>query len=171
LYPATKFRGSLTVAEFNPRDWLSGLGWSVPKTADNQVLSKMAGITTVEGSGSHLSLDQLTLQLDQSTLQGQVRVQNFLAPVTHFEGRLDGINVDRYLSPPSSPIATEIQSQTKIKSTTSTKPTNSTQSVQQLGLWLAYLHSLKLTGQLRVGKLQIGGGEIHNALLKITAPN
>ncbi len=171
LFPATKFRGSLTVAEFNPRDWLSGLGWSVPKTADTQVLSKMAGTTTVEGSWSHLSLDQLTLQLDQSTLQGQVRVQNLPAPVTHFEGKLDGINVDRYLSPPSSPITTEIQSKTKIKSTTSTKPTNSTQSIQQLGLWLAYLHSLKLTGQLRVDNLQIGGGEIHNALLKITAPN
>lgn len=162
LFPETKFHGKLTVAEFNPRDWLSRLGLYLPKTADGQVFNKMAGVTTVEGGLSHLNLDLLTLQLDQSKLQARVRVQNFSSPVTNFEGVVDDINVDRYLPPPSSKIASDIKSKTKI---------NSTQSIQQLGLWLTYLHTLKLTGQLRVSKLQIGGGEIHNALLKITAPS
>jgi AsmA protein len=96
-----RFKGTLDIAEFSPRELLQALGQEDPQTADPAVLGKAAASLTWDASLQHFAATVLTVQLDDSQLAGDARVEQFDAPAIKLTATLDQFNLDRYMPPPA----------------------------------------------------------------------
>jgi len=99
------FNGAVTVSEFVPREMLATLGIEVPETTDATVLGKADAHLEWQASNKHFSVKALQLRFDDSRVDGNVRIDNFDKPVTAFNLKLDAIDLDRYLPPPTEAVA------------------------------------------------------------------
>ncbi len=88
--------GTLNVAEFNPRDVIQRLGMKPPQTTDPKVLNKASLGTELKASPKALDLKKLTIKLDESTLTGNIAIENFSKPAIIFALVIDKIDLDRY---------------------------------------------------------------------------
>jgi AsmA protein len=96
-----RFKGTLAVDEFVPRKVIKALGQAVPETADATVLGKAGARLDWEASTRHAAANTLKFQLDDTTLNGSVRIDEFSKPAIGFKLQADQIDLDRYLPPPS----------------------------------------------------------------------
>jgi len=99
---AAKFNGTLAVAEFVPRKLLQALGDEPPETTDSNALRKADADLAWDASLQHFAATALTAHLDETTLNGELKVRSFDAPAISFKLSLDQIDLDRYLPPASS---------------------------------------------------------------------
>ncbi|MEX0619305.1 MAG: AsmA family protein [Pseudohongiellaceae bacterium] len=99
------FQGQLNLAEFSPRRLLSQLNQEVPPMADREAFQRFALSTSFSGSADSLTLENVQMELDESTLQGRFAVSNFTTPAIDFEMEVDRIDADRYLAAETSPAA------------------------------------------------------------------
>ncbi len=99
-----------------------------------------------------------TLQLDRSTLTFSASVSNPKSPDIRFDTRLDAIDLDRYLPPPSDSPA-EPESPKK-------EPPGEPSAVD-----LEPLRKLRVNGEARIGRLKAAGAEIQDMRLKIFGEN
>jgi len=95
------FDGEIRVGEFNPRDVIKALGQVVPEVSDPEVLSRAEAALQLAATKDSVSLSDIQLKLDDSTVKGNVNVANFAKPAIRFGLHLDQIDVDRYLPPQS----------------------------------------------------------------------
>jgi len=145
LLDAPRFQGELKSGEFVPRQLVSQLGLALPEMADPSVLTKAALSSRFDGGLDHAEVEQLVVQLDQSTLRGKASLRNFTAPLIRYDLQLDAIDADRYLPPPSeepaaAPAATSGQ-----------QPA----AEAPVALPLELLRSLDIDGRLRIGKVKV----------------
>jgi AsmA protein len=138
-----RFQGELKTNTFVPRQLLSQLGIVLPEMADPSVLTKAAFSSRFDAGLDHAELDKLLVQFDQSTLKGSAKVRNFAAPVVRYNLRLDGIDADRYLPPPSEEPA---------EASTAAEETEAQAAVE---LPLELMRSLDIDGRLRIGKVKV----------------
>jgi len=101
LGDAAAFSGELRIKEFVPRELIEALGQPLPEVSDAKVLSRADGQLQLAATKDSLSLPKLQLRLDDSTLNGDLKVSNFAKPAIRFALHLDDIDVDRYLPPRS----------------------------------------------------------------------
>ena len=95
------FDGEIRVGEFNPRDVIQALGQPVPEVSDPEVLSRAEAALQLAATKDSVSLSDIQLKLDDSTVKGELKVANFAKPAIRFGLHLDQIDVDRYLPPQS----------------------------------------------------------------------
>jgi AsmA protein len=95
------FKGTLAIEEFVPRELIKTLGQAVPETADGTVLGKAGASLSWEASTRHAAATGLKLQLDDTALNGSVRIDQFDKPAIGFDLQADQLDLDRYLPPPS----------------------------------------------------------------------
>ena len=95
------FAGEIRIGEFNPRDVIEALGQAVPEVSDPKVLSRAEAALRLAATKDSVSLSDIQLKLDDSTVKGKVKVANFAKPAIRFGLHLDQIDVDRYLPPQS----------------------------------------------------------------------
>lgn len=156
ILDAPAVQGALRVAEFNPRELLQRLGQAVPDTADPEALRRARADLKLAASTQDARFDEITVQLDASTLTGQAAVRDFTKPAVTFDLALDNIDVDRYLPPPSEeepPAAT---------------PTGAAAATAG-ALPVELLRDLNLNGTLRIGQVKVSGLRANNIQLKLTA--
>jgi AsmA protein len=96
-----RFKGALAIDEFVPRELMKRLGQAVPETADATVLGKAGASLNWEASTRHAAATSLKVQLDDTTLNGTLRVDQFDKPAIGFNLQADQIDLDRYLPPPA----------------------------------------------------------------------
>lgn len=140
-----RFNGMLTFAEFVPRKLLQALGQENPQTADSAVLGKADAALTWDASLQHVAATALTLHLDDSTLEGNARVDSFETPAITFTAMLDQFNLDRYLPPEAKADAEAGNGDSKVAKTSAGKDD---------ALPLEALRQLNLNGRLGIGHLQ-----------------
>ncbi|MBA1261912.1 AsmA family protein [Stutzerimonas stutzeri] len=92
--------GTLSIAPFNLREFLDGLGQELPAMADNSSLGKAELITRLNATTNSLSLEELTLKLDDSTFTGQLGISDFARQALRVDLKGDRLDLDRYLPPP-----------------------------------------------------------------------
>ena len=97
-----RFNGTLAIAEFDPRKVLQALGEEALVTADDNVPGKADVHLAWDASLQHFAATGLTAHLDETTLNGDLKVESFDAPAITFTLALDQIDLDRYLPPVSS---------------------------------------------------------------------
>lgn len=95
--------GQVRFAQFDPRSLMEVFDVSI-ETADPDVLGSAAAQAQFEYSATAMSLNELQLTLDDSTLNGRVAIvgQRF-----DFDLNVDDINIDRYLPPAAEDAAAE----------------------------------------------------------------
>jgi AsmA protein len=158
--PATnqQFDLVLQVSPFSPRKLMSALGQDFPvKTADPNVLNKVALKAQLKGNPKNVSIADGKLQLDESNLAFSMKAKDFSRPDLAFDLNLDKIDLDRYF-PPAGEKKTGVEKEGKKPSTAERKKTDYTP-----------LRKLVLDGKIRVGTLKAHGAKVQDIYLKVSA--
>lgn len=97
LDKAPQLSGGLSVAQFDLRTFLEGIGHPLPTTRDPAAFGKLELVTRLQGSASSLALEDLTLKLDESTFSGRIAIDDFARQALRLQLRNDTFDADRYL--------------------------------------------------------------------------
>ncbi|WP_415846044.1 AsmA family protein [Stutzerimonas zhaodongensis] len=95
-----KVAGTLSIAEFNLREFLDSAGQQLPPMADSTALTKAELVTRLAGTSTSLTFEELNLKLDGSTFTGNVGVSDFAKQALRVDLKGDRLDLDRYLPPP-----------------------------------------------------------------------
>lgn len=96
-----KLSGGLSIAEFNLREFLEGIGQQLPPMADAGALSKAELATRLTATENSITLDNLTLKLDGGTFNGSIAVTDLAKRALQVQLKGDRLDLDRYLPPTS----------------------------------------------------------------------
>ena len=151
---AAEFNGDLKVDAFAPRKVIEALGQPAPVTTDSTVLGNADATLVWNASAKHFAVTDLQLQLDDTRLNGLLRVDSFAAPAIGFTLAIDAIDLDRYLPPPPAEGA-------------ASQPAAGTEAAPQLD----GLRKLNLNGKLQIAKLKAANLSYQDAELQIKAKN
>ena len=91
--------GSLRTREFSPRTLFGRFDQPIPVTADETVLRRAVVETRLDVDGERGRFENIRLQLDDSTITGELTVEDFTNPGYVFALGIDRVDVDRYLPP------------------------------------------------------------------------
>jgi len=89
--------GGLSIAQFDLRTFLDGIGHPLPATNDPAAFGKLELVTRLQGTPSSLSLDDLAVKLDDSTFSGRVAIEDFARQALRVQLKGDSFDADRYL--------------------------------------------------------------------------
>jgi len=120
------------------RAWMGQLGMPAPVTRDPRALSRFAASGDFTYGSNAAAVNQLSVQLDDSTLSGTAGVINLTTMASRFALSIDRLDVDRYLSPAPPKGAT---------------PARSAQNTE-LPAWL---RTLQTNGILNIGSVTVAG--------------
>ncbi len=171
-----KLGGALTVAQFNLRQFLEGIGQPLPVTADSGALSKIELMSRLTGSQNSLILEEATLKLDDSTFTGTLGLSDFARQALRVELKGDRLDLDRYLPPVAKETAQDAARQGEVKASEAAalgngttplpdKPTQHAWSSEKL-LPIERLRSLDGNLDLSVGSLTLRKLPLENFVLK-----
>lgn len=108
--------GTLSIAQFNAREFLEGIGQQLPPMAGKTALNKVELVTRLTGTQSSLMFEELNLTLDESTFTGQAGISDFAKQALRAQLKGDRLNLDHYL-PPAKPDAASAARQSEVKKT------------------------------------------------------
>ena len=148
--------GTLAVEPFNPRELFRALGEETPETASAEVLTRAKVNLAFAATANALDLEDLKVELDQSTLTGTARVRNFAAPRIGFDLTLDAIDLDAYLPP-----------EKQAEAPPATPAEAAAGAAAQLPL--DTLRKLNLDGSLKIGSLKVSNLRTRDVAVKIQA--
>jgi AsmA protein len=174
LNDTPKLEGGLSIAQFNLREFLTGLGVELPKMADSNALGQFELASRVTGTPNSLAFNEMNLKLDGGTFAGSLAVADIARQALRVQLKGDKLDLDRYLPPKQqqdSARKNEVQ-QTVAASQGGTTPlpqapTQQAWSEQPL-LPLEKLRKLDLEAGLVLGQLNVRKLPIENAHLQVT---
>lgn len=147
---------ALVVEPFSPRTVFTALKTPFPvATADPDALSRVGLRSKIQGSPNQVKLADGALDLDESKLTFAATVKDFAKPDLTFDMKLDKINLDRYLPPPSEKSG-EVQ---KVQPAASKKTD------------YLPLRTLVVDGKARVGALTAKGMKMQDISVTVTGRN
>ncbi|WP_460046045.1 AsmA family protein [Pseudomonas sp. S2_H01] len=180
LDKAPQLSGGISIAQFNLREFLDSVGQTAPTLGDNS-LTRLEMVSRIAATQNSVSLDDLTLRLDDSTFTGRVAVDDFAKQSLRLKLKADTFDADRYRPPQSEQAKaagaarkTEVQgneAEAMAASGTSPLPNQPTQvawSDTKL-LPLERMRKLDVDADLNFGKLTVEKLAIQNAALKTSA--
>jgi AsmA protein len=157
IMDAPKLSGPLRLEPVVPREWLPKLGVTLPTARDPAVFAKLSFASKVAVSKTSAELEDLTLQLDDTTAKGFLRIADFNAKALRFGLSVDKLNADRYLPPP-------VEGEGgKAKAAESSAPETATP------IPIETLRTLNARGDLKVGEAIFSGMRFTNLRLGINA--
>jgi len=116
LQEQPKLAGALSIAQFNAREFLEGIGQQLPPMAEKTALSKVELVTRLTGTQNSLMFEELNLTLDDSTFTGQAGISDFARQALRVQLKGDRLNLDHYL-PPTSTDTTSAARRSEVKKT------------------------------------------------------
>ncbi len=150
---ALRYTGQLSVPVFNLRQVLATLNKPVTGMADPAALTQVGFEATVLGTADRYTLSGLTLKLDETTLKGDLAVDNSVSQAVTFKLLADRLNADRYLAP---------------KNATTAKPvTPEAAAVSAAQLPVATLRKINVEGNFAIGNLQFAGAKLANVTVAL----
>lgn len=99
ILDAPRISGPLQLEPIALREWLPKLGVALPKTRDAGVFKKLSFASNVALTKTSADLQDVNLQLDDTTAKGSVGVADFASKALRFDLNVDRIDADRYLAP------------------------------------------------------------------------
>ncbi|WP_349431965.1 AsmA family protein [Methylomarinum sp. Ch1-1] len=156
------FQGPISIAEFNLAKLLKDMSIALPAMQDGDALSSLSANFNLQATDTSVTMQNLQLKLDDSTLKGSAGIKNFATQAIVFDLNLDAIDADRYM-PPAKP-------QAKGGKTGAA----SSAAVAAAGAALLpvdTLRGLNANGNLAIGKLKINNLSMQDIRLKLNAAN
>ncbi|HEU4620046.1 MAG TPA: AsmA family protein [Gammaproteobacteria bacterium] len=142
--------GQVEIEPFDPSAVLDVFGAKI-QTADPDVLKHASAKAMFVYDANRIGLDKMTLALDDSSLTGNVAVQNGKA--LRFDLAVDQINADRYLPPPEEGAPAE----------------QDEGSLDAVDLPVDVLRTVDASGKFALGKAQFAGMSLSDAAFTLTA--
>jgi AsmA protein len=153
-----RFDLAIEVAQFSPKKLMKELGQPFPvTTTDPGALDRIALKARVEGDRQAIALKDGALDLDDSKLIFSAKVKDFVKPDMNFDARLDQIDLDRYLPPPSEKPTKEEKAKVPYEAKKKTD--------------YAPLRTLVLDGEFRAGKIKMKDARVEDIHLKVHGRN
>jgi AsmA protein len=146
-----RFRGKLTLNEFNPRSLLARLDRATPQTRDRSALTRAHLSFDVAGDDGGFTVEPIAGRLDVSAISGKVTVANYRAPRIRFHLDVDQLDLDRYRPPAPKPPSLRDNAISKV----------SEDVLRDLGITVA--------GDVRIGKLVLAGDRSDNYRMIVEA--
>lgn len=156
-----KVEGNLDLAEFNLKELLEKLGIGAPQTSDDQVLKKFAGHMEISAGTDQLNLSSITLQLDDTTLTGQLGIKNFSDPAISLVMAISAIDLDRYL-----PAADGNNASSSAEHSSDNKGQSTPTNFSDL---LAPLKTLNAQGNITIEQIKVAGLVTNNVEINLSA--
>jgi AsmA protein len=100
LSSAPKLSGGLSIAPLNLREFLASIGHTLPKLNDDNTLSAFELVTRLNGTPNSISLDDLSVKLDDSAFSGSLAVADLSKQALRVTLKGDRLDLDRYLPAP-----------------------------------------------------------------------
>ncbi|MBC3488886.1 AsmA family protein [Pseudomonas sp. SWRI50] len=97
LDKAPQLSGGLSIAQFDLRTFLDGIGRPLPATNDPAAFTKLELVTRLQGTSNSLALADLAVKLDDSTFTGRVAVEDIAKQALRLQLKADTFDADRYL--------------------------------------------------------------------------
>ncbi len=154
ILDAPKMSGPLRLEPVVLRDWLPKLGVELPKARDPAVFGKLSFASKVALTKTSAELNDVTLQLDDTTAKGMLGIADFDAKALRFDLNVDKLNADRYLPPPVEGTA---------------KPAEAEGPKQATPIPVETLRTLNARGQLQVGEAIFSGIQFTKLRLGVNA--
>lgn len=156
-----RWQGQVDMAPADLRSWLERLG-KLPATADAQAFQQVGFSSRVEGDTQLAQLKDLTLHVDDTTLEGAASL-GLEAPLLHADLTGDALDLDRYLPPKATRAsATDGAPQPRESETAPTVEVETASSESALAL----ARSLDLALNLRLEALKARDLQLENVSLK-----
>ncbi len=89
--------GGLSIAQFDLRTFLDGIGQPLQATTDPAVFGKLELVSRLQGSPNSLALEDLAVKLDDSSFSGRIAIEDFAKQALRVQLKGDSFNADRYL--------------------------------------------------------------------------
>jgi AsmA protein len=134
-------QATINIAEFNPTKLIQEFALPAPMMAKNN-FNKLALNFHIATTPDSFVIQNLVLNLDDSTAKGSLGIKNFALPALNFDLAIDTLDMDRYLSP--------VDKQKKSITTPTMALTAGTAAIP-----IETLRKLNIDGQLAVAKLKI----------------
>jgi len=150
-----RYKINIASDAFSAKDVAQQLNIKLPKTADENALASVKLSSKLVGDLNNVSVNPLSIQLDDSSLTGHVKINNFKKPALRYELSLDDIDLDRYLPPAT-------------KKTTASAPSK---QVAQTPLPLELLRALDVKGKITINKLKLSNARSEKIHMTTTAKN
>ncbi|GAA0701138.1 AsmA family protein [Marinobacterium maritimum] len=158
--------GQLSSNTFNLKQLLTTLGQSAPETADNNALTALAFSTTLGGPAGIVQLKPLSLQLDDTQLNGEASLALDSQRIA-LQLKGNTLDADRYL-PPKAEAAAKSEGGTAKAGSTSTKAQGWPKDEI---IPLEPLRALNLSAELDLDSLKISGIQLDKPGLSVAASN
>lgn len=162
LSQSPAFKGQLRSETFNAKTLLENLAITPPVMQDNSALERIKVDLSFSGDSKQLSVDPLTLKLDDSTISGNLAILDLASQALRFAFTLDHIDLDRYLPPPSKQSA----------ATASDARLNAPAAPANTALLpVDTLRKLRASGRFKANELIVNKVSIRDLVLAIEAKN
>lgn len=99
LLEAPRYQGNLSLEPFNLKALMEVLGLPAIETDSAQALTKLAFNGQFNGTAEQFSLDPLTIELDDTRIEGRFAVTDFSTQAIELVLEGDRLNIDDYLPP------------------------------------------------------------------------
>lgn len=169
--------GGLSIAQLDLAKFLDSIGQTLPTMAPGS-LSKFELVTQLSATPTSVSFDDLKLNLDDSTFNGRIAIEDFAKQALRIQLKADTFDADRYLPPKSAEAngakaarQAEVQGSEASALTASgdsplpDAPTKSGWSTTKI-IPVERLKTLDLNADISFGQLTLSKLPIQNAALK-----
>ena len=181
-----ELQGIVTLSEFNPREFLTYLGKSVPATQDDSSFTRLSGSFNLVADKNSAQFNRFQAQLDDSNITGHFQITNFKQPAFKFNLMIDTLNLDRYLlekstaktniqKPSESPEESGATSVDKISDKSqgqSASKINDKQDQLKTGIFpIGVLRKINATGELSISNMIVKGLSLQDLTINLDAKN
>jgi AsmA protein len=148
-------QATINIAEFNPTKLIKEFALPAPTMAQDN-FNKLALSFHIAATPDSLAIENLVLNIDDSTAKGTLGIKNFALPALNFDLAIDSLDMDRYLPP--------VDKQKKSITTPTMALTAGTAAIP-----VETLRKLNIDGQLAVAKLKINDLNLQNIQFHLKA--
>lgn len=154
------FEGPIKISEFNLAQFMQTLSMPLPPMQDASALNKLSASFSLQATPNSANLNNLIINLDDTTVKGFSKINNFSKPAINFNFDIDDIDADRYLAPKK-----EGEKNKNVATPASAVAASS-------GLFpVKTLRELNANGQINIAKLKISQLKMQGLSLKLNAKN
>lgn len=179
LDKTAQLEGNLSLAQFNLREFLDGIGIVLPAMRDNTTLSRFEMSTRLAGTPTSINFNDLSLKLDDSTFSGNLALSDIAKQALRLQLKGDKLDLDRYLPPENKDANAGAARQNEVKQAVAAAgnsgttplpgaPTQQAWSSTPL-LPLETLRKLDIEAAIGLGQLTLSKLPIEDARLALTA--
>ena len=179
LDKTAQLEGNLSLAQFNLREFLDGIGIVLPAMRDNTTLSRFEMSTRLAGTPTSINLNDLSLKLDDSTFSGNLALSDIAKQALRLQLKGDKLDLDRYLPPENKDANAGAARQNEVKQAVAAAgnsgttplpgaPTQQAWSSTPL-LPLETLRKLDIEAAIGLGQLTLSKLPIEDARIALTA--